>query len=269
VTYFRGVCTAGSAGVGAPCNQATDCGVGGVCNVTAAVADDVTVLRWWAPGNFGTDVIRGTVPPGAPKGTLAAPFWNLGGLGASCILSNVAGAPAAPGSNYTSTLTAIADPNPAIGGVTYYDVTSNQAGGTNVNAFGCANPAVCNNNGWCQLGSNAGAPCNVNADCAGGGTCLLRNTFCNSDAGVGDLGGCGRHQVCAGGANIGLLCTTANQAADCPGSTCPALAANVSTPGQVCYNLNTTPVPANGSCPSVGNARRLVRRVGGGGLVCP
>ena len=267
VSYFRGVCTAGSAGIGAPCNAAADCGTGGACNVTASTADDVTRLRWWSPGNFGTDVIRGTVPAAAPKGTLAAPFWNLGGLGASCIASNVTGTPTTPGSNYTTSLSQAADPNPALGAVTYYDVTSNQAGGTNVNAFGCANPNVCSNNGWCELGSNAGAPCNVNADCAGGGTCLLRSSVCNSDTGTGDAGGCGRHQVCAGGTNVGRLCLAAT---DCPGSTCPTLAAGISTPGQVCYNLNTTPLPPPaGGCPAVGNPKRLVRRVGGGGLVCP
>jgi hypothetical protein len=269
LTYFRGVCTAGTAGIGAPCNQATDCGTGGACNVTAAVTDDVTVLRWWAPANYGTDVIRGTVPPAAPKGTLAAPFWNLGGLGASCILSNVAGTPTSLGSNHTSTLTNAADPNPAVGAVIYYDVTSNQAGGTNVNAFGCANPDICNNIGWCELGTNAGGPCNVGADCPGG-SCTARTTFCNSDIGIGGAGGCGRFQVCAGGANVGRLCTSVTAATDCPGSTCPAISATVATAGQVCYNLNTTQLPPpSGGCPSVGNPKRLVRRIGGGGLVCP
>jgi len=266
VQYFRGACTAGT--IGAPCNVAADCGVGGVCAVTAGTADDITVLRWWGPGNFATDVIRGTVPAGpAPRGTLQAPFWNLAGLAANCFLSNVAGVPTTPGSNYVSgNLNQATDPNPALGAVTYYEVTSNSPGGTNVNAFGCANPSICNNAGWCELGTNAGAPCNVSADCAGGGTCLLRTTFCATDAGVGDLGGCGRHQVCAGGANAGRLCL-AN--ADCPTSTCPALAATIATAGQVCYGLNNVPLPPPfGSCPPVGHVKRLVKRVGTG-LVCP
>ena len=266
VMYFRGTC-APAAG---PCNTSADCAAGSGCTVTAAVGDDVTVLRWWGPGDFGTDLVRGTVPAGpAPKGTLQAPFWNLSGLAASCFVSNVAGVPVpgGPGSNYTSgTLTQLADPNPAPGVVTYYDVSSNTPGGANNNTFGCANPTVCSNPGWCELGTNAGAPCNVNADCAGGGTCLLRTTFCTTDVGAAELGGCGRHQACAGGTSVGRLCLSN---VDCPGSTCPVLAANVAG-GQVCYSVAGIPLtPPFGSCPAVGNAKRLVRRIGGAGLVCP
>jgi len=293
VQYFRGVCSVGPVG---PCNPAvcvggtnpgvfclsnasclggglcagvnTDCGAAGTCSVRPT-AEHITSLRWWGPGNFGTDLIRGTVPAGpAPRGTLAAPFWNLAGLGANCFLSNVAGVPTAPGSNYTSgNLTQTDDANPLSGVITYYEVTSNSPGGSNVNAFGCANPAICNNAGWCQLGTNAGGPCNSDPDCSGGGTCLLRTTYCATDAGVGDLGGCGRHQVCAGGANVGRLCLINS---DCPTSTCPTLAATVATAGQVCYGLNNTSLPPPfGSCPSVGNPKRLVKRIGGAGLVCP
>ena len=321
IIYYRGVCTAGSAGVGAPCNVAADCGTGGACNVTAANTDDTTRLKWWAPGNFGSDVIRGTVPSAAPKGTLAAPFMNLPGLSASCFLSNVAGTPSAGGgSNYSTTaLSQATDPNPAAvnscntvgvgacgaggagkcfdsstcandaacqghfcstsancgtGGAcgsstaTYYGVSSNAPGGQNVNAFGCANPAVCNNVGWCELGTNAGAPCNVDADCAGGGTCRILATYCANDVGVGGFGGCGRYQVCAGGANLNRLCTSAT---DCPGSTCPTLPSSTATTGQLCYNLSGVTLPATpgGGCPTVGHPKRILDRVGGGGLVCP
>jgi hypothetical protein len=266
VQYFRGVC----APVAGPCNFTSECAGGSTCTITLGTADDVTQLRWWGPGNFGTDVIRGTVPAGpAPRGTLAAPFWNLAGLPAACFLSNVAGTPTAPGSNYSSgSLTLAMDPNPALGAVTYYDVTSNAPGGGNVNAFGCSNPAICNNPGWCELGSNAGAPCTTSVDCAGGGTCLLRTTFCSTDAGSGDQGGCGRHQACTGGTNAGRLCLAAT---DCPGGgSCPTVLATTTTAGQVCYNLNTVALPPPfGSCPAAGNAKRLVRRVGGAGLVCP
>jgi hypothetical protein len=321
VIYYRGVCTAGTAGVGAPCNVAADCGTGGACNVTAATADDTTRLKWWAPGNFGADVIRGTVPTAAPKGTIAAPFMNLPGLAANCFLSNVGGTPSSGGgSNYSSAaLSQVADPNPAAvnscntvgagacgaggagkcfdsstcandaacqghfctaaancgtGGTcglstaTYYGVSSNAPGGQNVNAFGCANPAVCNNAGWCELGTNAGGPCNVDADCAGGGTCRILATSCANDVGVGGFGGCGRYQVCAGGANLNRLCTSNT---DCPASTCPTLPVSTSTAGQLCYNLTGVNLPATpgGGCPTVGHPKRILDRVGGGGLVCP
>jgi len=271
VEYFRGVCTAPAGSVGNPCNIPTDCGVGGACNLTVATGDDVTRLRWWGPGNFATDVISGTVPAGpAPRGTLAAPFWNLAGLAANCFLSNVAGVPTTPGSNYFSgNLNQATDANPALGAVIYYEITSNSPGGTNVNAFGCANPNICNNAGWCEL-VNPGLPCNTSADCGAGGSCLIRPTYCSSDTGVGDLGGCGKHQFCAGGTNAGRLCTPATAVTDCPGGTCPALAAPVATAGQLCYTLTGAPMPAPpGSCPAAGHAKRLVRHIGGAGLVCP
>jgi hypothetical protein len=294
VVYYRGVCSAvgvGACGLGGAgkctdgsacandaacvnhsCNVAAECGPApGACNVTAAVADDTTVLRWWAPGNFGSDVIRGAVPAAAPKGTIAAPFMNLPGLSPNCFLSNIAGVGAAGGSaNHTSgPFNQATDPYPvAVNTVTYYNVSSNAPAGQNVNSFGCANPAVCNNAGWCELGGNAGGPCNVDADCAGGGTCRILTTFCATDTGVGGLGGCGRYQVCAGGANVNRLCTAAG---DCPASTCPTLPATTSTAGQLCYNLSGVVLPSTpgGGCPAVGHAKRILDRVGGAGLVCP
>jgi hypothetical protein len=396
VIYYRGVCTAGSAGVGAPCNVAADCGTGGACNVTAVTTDDTTRLKWWSPGNFKADVIRGTVPAAAPKGTLATPFMNLPGLSANCFRSDISGTPSSGGgSNYaTLPLTQADDPNPAgdnicttvgagactrrctagnapagtactlntdcgtggvcsagtlcfdtgtcandaacqshfctaaancgTGGVcnlntaTYYGVSSNAPGGQNVNAFGCANPAVCNNAGWCELGSNAGGPCNVDADCSGG-TCRILSTACSSDAGVGGFGGCGRYQVCSAPvAAVGKLCTAATDCA-ATGGNCPALPATTATAGQLCLNVagmttppvqtlgvcaanvctagfghvgqacvvaadcndttnhNTQPPQVNinlpptpgGGCPPVGHPRRILDRVGGGGLICP
>jgi hypothetical protein len=263
--YDRGTCTSGT--VGAPCNSATDCGTGGACNVTATTADDVTVLRFWAPGLYGGDVVRGTVPSGpAPRGTLSGSFWDIAGTGAHCFLSNLAGTPAGTGSNYTAgPLTQAADPNPAVGSIIFYTVASNSPGGGNDNAFGCANPGICGNPGWCEQGTNAGAPCRVNADCAGGGVCTLRTSFCANDAGQAGLGGCGRHAVCAGGTNTDRLCTSGT---DCPGSTCPSVAATTTTAGQVCYRLTGTDIPPLGSCPPPGHPKRLVQRVGGS-YICP
>jgi hypothetical protein len=230
--------------------------------VTAATTDDVTVLRFWAPGSSGGDVLRGTVPASpAPRGTLAAPFWDLSGPGSSCFLSNLAGTPAGTGSNHTSgPLTQVTDPNPVVGSVIYYTATVNTPGGGNTNAFGCANPGLCSNAGWCELGTDAGAPCKTSTDCAGGGVCTPKTTFCTADAGQAGFGGCGRHAVCAGGTNTGRLCTAG---ADCPGSTCPAVAATTATPGQVCYALTGATIPPLGSCPPPGHAKRLVQRVGG------
>ncbi len=250
--------------------------------VTYDRALGTTTLRWGAPGPGPFDLYRGSLAAGGSRGHLVSGSWLLDlsppGTPPACLGSGIAGTPAPGGilggMNGTSgALNQAADPNPALGALTYYLVVPSGPSGATVNAFGCANPNVCNNNGWCELGSNAGAPCNVNADCAGGGTCNLRTTFCNSDAGSGDLGGCGRHQVCSGGANLGRLCTTVNQATDCPVSTCPTLAANVSTAGALCLNVGLAPpanasgVPANG-CPARTSVRRIIRTVPAAGL-CP
>ncbi|HET8948532.1 MAG TPA: hypothetical protein VFQ07_16245, partial [Candidatus Polarisedimenticolia bacterium] len=90
----------------------------------------------------------------------------------------------------------------------------------------------------------------TSADCAGGGTCNVRATYCTQDGGTADLGGCARHQVCAGGTNVGLLCIAA---ADCPGSTCPAIPAS---PAGLCYGVQSG-LPASGCLPP-GSAKRLV-----------
>jgi hypothetical protein len=295
-TCGTGACTAGTAGVGASCNGPADCGTGGVCNA-GSVANDLTALRWWGPGWYArTDLMRGTVPAGpAPRGTVQNPFWNLAGLEAHCAMSNVLGTSltlSPPGTNYTSgNLNQTADPNPPLGAVIYYQITSNGPSGENVNAFGCSNPNICNNLGWCEGGSNAGDPCNLDSQCTV--RCAMRPTYCSKDAGPADLGGCGRHQVCSGGMNAGRLCLFTS---DCPGSVCPTLAADVSTPGQICYGLNEElklkfgffppelgwPLPPNplafvrtylpdfdGSCmPKVNKHNFLIRQVGGG-MVCP
>jgi hypothetical protein len=92
----------------------------------------------------------------------------------------------------------------------------------------------------------------VAADCAGGGTCnTTKPMACSNDAGTGELGGCSRHQVCAGGANVGKLCLVA---ADCPTSTCPAITAG--SPAGLCYNIQSG-LPGSGCLPP-GATKRLV-----------
>jgi hypothetical protein len=269
VRYFRGACSAGT--VGAPCNVAADCGGGGACAVTATTSDDTTQLRLWSAAGNGLDVVRGTVPSGpAPRGAASGSFWVLSGLASPCFLSNLPASAAGAGFNYqSSALAQTQDPNPVPGAVVYYQAAANGPAGASVDAFGCAAPGLCSNPGWCELGTNAGGPCATNADCAGGGTCLVRPTFCGTDAGSGDGGGCGHHGVCSSsGTQAGRLCLTA---ADCPGGTCtiPTLAQQA-TEGQVCLThtgVALAPAPY-GECPPVGNPYRLVRRAGGG-LVCP
>jgi hypothetical protein len=266
VVHFRGACSAGS--VGAPCNTASDCGAGGACAITLSTADDVTRLQLWAPAGDGLDLVRAALPTGAAsKGVLQGAFWNLAGVSGSCVASNLAGTAAASGYNHTATLTQALDPDPPPGVGVYYQAAANAPGGANLDAFGCALPGLCNNAGWCQQGTNAGAPCNADADCGAGSTCLVRPTFCTLDTGVGDRGGCARHEVCAAGTNAGRLCLTA---LDCPGSSCPLLPAGTSTAEQICLGPVGASVPPApyGVCPPPGNARRVVSRVAGG-LVCP
>jgi len=268
VLYFRGECSAGA--IGAPCNEDADCGPGGACAVTASTTDDVTVLVWWSASGSGSDAVRGTVPAGpAPRGTLVAPFWEPAALAGPCFLADVSGIPAGTGFRYTSgSLDTTLDPNPPAGGIVSYFVASRSPGGAHVNAYGCPNPGICDNPGWCELGTDAGAACSIDADCAGGGTCLIRPTFCTTDTGPADLGGCARHAVCAGGGMAGRLCLTNF---DCPGGDCPPLsAAQEQTPGRTCFSLTGADLPAApfGLCPPPGHPKRLVRRAGPS-PVCP
>jgi hypothetical protein len=272
VRYYRGACSAGS--IGAPCNIATECGVGGACDVTATTADDITQLRLWGASDDGIDVVRGTVPTGGPRGTLAGSFWTLPGLAGPCFLSNLAAAAASAGFNHASpALTQALDANPAVGSVVYYQAAANSPAGANLDAYGCPSPSICSNPGWCELGTGAGGPCTTNADCPGGGTCLLKRIFCFKDAGeawvgIGAAGGgCGHHPTCSGGSNAGRLCYTTT---DCPSGVCPATsAAQQATEGQVCLTLTGAPLaPAPyGNCPPAGHPKRLVSR--SGGLACP
>jgi hypothetical protein len=132
---------------------------------------------------------------------------------------------------------------------------------------------VCNNIGWCNqsTGGTAGAPCNADASCPGGTCANMANVTkpaCKTDTGSGDLGGCGRHQICAGGTSPGRLCLLNT---DCSGGgTCPALVANISTAGQVCYKTESFPPqnPVITGCLPVGNAKRLVGQAQTGN-VCP
>jgi hypothetical protein len=267
VLYYRGTCSAGT--VGAPCNAASDCGAGGACNVTASTADDTLRLRLWAASDDGVDVVRGVLPVAPPNGVLVGSFWTLPGLG-PCFLSNLAPAAAATGFNYMSALLnqTTDDPMPPPGGAIYYQAAANNPGGGSVNAYGCPNPAICSNIGWCEGGTNQGGPCATSAvDCPGGGTCLPSRTFCSTDAGIGGQGGCGHYPTCVGGANAGKLCLTT---ADCPGSTCQTpTAAQQATEGQVCLTLTGAPLapPPYGNCPPAGHPKRLISR--SGAPACP
>jgi hypothetical protein len=268
VRYFRGACSAGAAG--APCNAAADCGTGGACAVTATTADDVTIVSWWSPLARPVDLYGGGRVLGL-EGTLEAPFWvlNTGPQQAACLAGSVSGAPASGGgSNGTSgPLGQAQDPNPVVGVVRYYLASHRaQAGGGAANALGCPNPAVCSNGGWCEGGTDAGAPCNLDDDCAGGGLCRLRRTICSTDSGPADFGGCGRHGVCAGGSNAGHLCISGSE---CPGSTCPMPPPGVATTGPICFTLSAASLPpAPFGCPFPGDPRRLVRQAGTSS-VCP
>jgi len=253
VRYFRGACSAGA--IGTLCNAVADCGPGGTCDLAAG---NVTLLQWCVGGSGAADVFRGMTHGGIDRGQLSAPFWTLNPT-TNCLLANMPGIPSGGRTcGRSGDLTQDMDPDPDLGVALFYVTSGHSPVGGNVNAFGCANPGVCNNSGWCILGSDAGRPCNVNADCPGAGvSCQLQTTFCSTDTGTGDLGGCGRHQVCTGGANVGMLCLSS---ADCPGATCPTLAPGISTPGQICYNVALAG-PTSEGCPAVGNPRRLIRRV--------
>jgi hypothetical protein len=241
-----------------------------------------TTLRWWSPGTAASDLYRGRLGPGISRGTLESPFWRLATSGAAgseaaCLLNGVAGTPetappAGPGGmrGTSGTLTQAVDVDPAAGFGTYYLVASG-GGSSGTNALGCAAPGVCSRPGWCDRGTSAGAPCNVAADCPGGGTCVLQTTFCSADAGTAGQGGCGAHQVCAGGTTPGHLCSTV---LNCPGSgaSCPALASGVNTPGSSCFATGgtppSTPGAAVGECPPPGSPLRTVR-LAPAANVCP
>jgi hypothetical protein len=241
-----------------------------------------TTIRWWSPGTATSDVYRGRIGPGISRGNLEPPFWRLatsgaGGSEADCLLNGVAGTPeTAPPSGPGGTrgtsdaLDQAVDPDPAIGFATYYLIASGGSG-AGTNAMGCAAPAVCNHLGWCDQGTSAGAPCNVAADCPGGGTCVAQATFCSADAGPAGQGGCGAHQICAGGSKPGHLCATSS---DCQGggATCPALASGISTPGSICLASGGIPPAAAGEpvvgCPPPGSQLRLVR-LAPAANVCP
>jgi Thrombospondin type 3 repeat len=240
-----------------------------------------TTLTWWSPGALPADVYRGLIGPGITKGSYAASFWRLDTTGATgsqatCLRNGVAGTPetappAGPGGTRGTTgpIGQADDSNPAIGSGVYYVVAADAAGSGSTNALGCANPAVCSMAGWCELGTNAGAPCNVNGDCAGGGTCLARQAFCKTSAGTAGFGGCGRYAVCAGGTNAGRLCHTDT---DCPASICRLPAAGVATAGSICLNVSGQAPPPAGllttPCPPAGSPARVVTQAPAAGI-CP
>jgi hypothetical protein len=75
---------------------------------------------------------------------------------------------------------------------------------------------------------------------------------------VQTLGVCAANVCTAGFGHVGQACVVA---ADCNDTT------NHNTqPPQV--NINLPPTPGGG-CPPVGHPRRILDRVGGGGLICP
>jgi len=371
VQYFRGLCIAPSPNLGAPCNQGVclggvggtanngigcnssavctgapagtcasviaECGAGGVCDATAATANDTTKLNWFYSGAaaIGSDLLRGTVPTiltatppaasPAPKGARAGAFWNFTGIPApalpavgGCFLGDrvgtfVVGPPA--GSNYTSgNLSQAADANPVLPGsplssaVIYYTTSRNAPGGPgfNVNSFSCeTNASICSNAGWCELGTEAGKACDIDANCAGAGAYCATNrctagpvgsvgkgcntdaqcgaggvcgataavldpvapTFCRTDGGFADLGGCGRHGVCAAGTFANRICILAT---DCPGSTCTLVA--TPTNGAICYNNSDGPINKNGCPTGAISYKRLDRQLAPGGPLaysCP
>jgi hypothetical protein len=310
-----GSCTAGAVGIGTACQTNADCGAGGACNANTSLP-----LKAAARSGVFWDLNTRVCTAGAVGLPCnVASDCGAGGVctTASCFQSNVAGSPVVggPGTNYFSNLLSqVSDPNPGLNHGIFYDIATNSSVGGNLNALGCAGPAICNNPGWCELGTSAGAPCSVDADCAGGGYCGTNRctagtsggfstagkgcntdahcglggvcgptaaaadpvvpTFCKSDSGMGNLGGCGRIPVCSGGAhNLRICDPTAAAATTCPGAgaSCPAVTgAALTTAGQLCFNLSDVNLPPPfGSCPVSGHAKKLTRHIGGAGLVCP
>jgi hypothetical protein len=312
--YYRGVCTAGT--VGAPCNSATctgtlgascnsnancgtgavcagvntDCGDGGTCGgllgpsiVPANAADDVT--RVSIVGNAGQnlmDLYRGTTPETytiAPQANL--PTGTTVTLGSMAHRAHVPFfANANPGKQFLSSFTNAAEGVPTLGTAFVYTSVGHTPGGAPVNGLSCPNLGVCNNTGWCNLGTSAGAPCTTNAQCPGGGTCTnmagVTKPFCTSTVGMGDFGGCGRHSVCVAGPTPGKLClnltaATAANTVDCgAGGTCSGFNAAASTAGQICYKSESyaPQLPFNGGCTPPGSALHLVDQATPGN-VCP
>jgi hypothetical protein len=252
--------------------------------VTYDLASATTTLQWWTPGAAPADVYRGALGAGTTRGSYAPPFWRLdtnGGSGseAACLRNDVAGMPQAPPPGgpggtrgTTGPLGQADDPNPPVDSGVYYLVATDAPGSGSTNAAGCANPAICTMKGWCELGTNFGAPCNANVDCPGGGACRVLTTFCKTSAGVaGNNGnGCGRYPACLAGTNALRLC---QDDVDCPGSICVIPSATVTAAGSICLNVSgqMTPSPSGTvapECPPAGSPARIVRQVTATGL-CP
>jgi hypothetical protein len=301
--YYRGVCTAGT--VGAPCNSATctgmlgvscnsnancgagslcagvntDCGAGGTCggllgpsNIPANAADDVT--RVSIVGNAGQnlmDLYRGTTPetyaiglqPNPPTGTTVT-LGSMAHRGHVPFFAN-----ANPGKQFLSDYTNAAEGVPALGTAFVFTSVGHTPGGAPVNGLSCPNLGVCNSAGWCNLGTNAGAPCTASAQCPGG-TCAnmpgVSKPYCTSTTGMGDLGGCGGHSVCVAGPTPGKLClnfvaSPAANTVDCgTGGTCSGFSATASTAGQICYKSDSyaPQQPLHQGCLPPGDAKHLI-----------
>ncbi|HZM69819.1 MAG TPA: hypothetical protein VFB95_05540, partial [Candidatus Cryosericum sp.] len=191
---------------------------------------------------------------------------------------------ASPGKQFRNDYSNAVDAVPTLGSAFVYLSVGHAPGGAPVNGLSCPNLGVCSNTGWCNLGTNAGAPCMVGGpptQCPGtGATCTnmpgVSRPYCTADAGMGDLGGCGRHSVCVAGATPGKLCTNLNAAIsantlDCgAGGTCSGFSATASTAGQLCYKSDTfaPQQPFNQGCLAVGSAKHLLDQALPGN-VCP
>lgn len=243
VRQIRGACTAGF--IGARCSSDVDCGEGGLCTMTASTDDDVTALTWDPPGPHPVDLYTGTLSD-TDKGSLFLTQSPDSGAwyppsSTACFAGNLtAGA-------LMIAVAAVPDPAPG-SGVFYLLARDLGAGGApNASSFGCANPAVCSNRGWCELGAFAGRPCDHDGVCLPGGHCRLMKTNCWTDTGPGEGGGCARHPACVGGTENGRLC---NPGAGCAGGTCSTVPPDALGPG-VCFSLPGGYIDVEG-CPALG-----------------
>jgi hypothetical protein len=268
-----GVCVAG-APLGAPCSgdancggvagacagvtsdmtngPAARCGTAGVCTLGGAAANTtrVSIVTNAGPPPGGAaglvDLYKGALPIGENKGALNGKFFTLNPPGGAAFAAPHVPfkAPANPGNQYEALLSAVADANPAIGGVTYYDSVGHTPAGQPVNTLSCPNLGTCGNQGWCSGGSTPGIACNA-GDACGGGTCIVggvcsvgpanTNTPCNVDR-------------CAGGSKAGNVCSSN---ADCPGSTCPAVNTVCGATG-TCKPIGTSCITDVGAAESLG-----------------
>jgi hypothetical protein len=144
----------------------------GVLYSKASGSPQTTLNLWTSSGLDAMDLYRGRIGPGTGSGSLApGPAWIPGagapaGSAPACLRANLVGTGNSPGATIRLRLSALDDPDPPPGYVSYYLLTHNAPDGTSRNAMGCANPDVC------LGGTSQGASCHSDTDCPGGGTCL-------------------------------------------------------------------------------------------------